>query len=472
MSAPVELRPENLRALVHERIGNATLRGNIMRATRTSLDKRLHAIDDYEDWEAMRDAAHGIKRLVLDNLAHYLETFERNATARGTRVVYARDGAEACAIIVDIIHRAGGRVAVKAKSMTSEEIGLGHALAREGIEPIETDLGEYIVQLAGEMPSHITAPALHKSREEIGRLFAEHLGIAYTSDPETLTAVARRVLREKFLHADVGISGVNAAVADTGAIAIVENEGNARMSTTLPRVHIALMGFEKLVPDMRSLTHIVNILARSATGQRISCYTNIIAGPRKADELDGPEELVVVVMDNGRARFLDDARLREALLCIRCGACMNTCPVYQTVGGHGYGSIYAGPIGSVITPVLQGMERAKAMPYASSLCGACSDICPVKIDLHHMLLWQRHRAVEGKLGHWFERLAMRGFLAAMRSPFLYRFAAKAASMFAPLFHKGDGTTRLPLWSRSRDFRMPAEPSFRDQWKERTHERKG
>ena len=472
MSSPAELRPEHLHELVRERIVDLRLRGNIGRATRTSLEKRLRAIADYDDWEAMRDAAHAIKKHTLDNIVQYLARFEERAAARGTVVHYASSGAEACEIIIDLVASRGGRLAVKSKSMTSEEIGLGHALEAAGIEAVETDLGEYIVQLAGEMPSHITAPALHKSREDIGRLFEAQLGIEYTSDPETLTAVARRVLRGKFLTADIGISGVNAAVADTGAICIVENEGNARMSTTVPRVHIALMGCEKLVPDMRALAHGLNGLARSATGQRLSCYTNIIAGPKKSGELDGPDELHVVIMDNGRSRLLGDARLREALLCIRCGACMNTCPVYQTVGGHAYGSIYPGPIGSVITPVFLGLDRAVAMPYASSLCGACSAICPVKIDLHHMLLWQRHLAADRALGHWLERASMRAFLLLMRHPALYRTAARAVTFFAPLLGGERGTVRLPLWSRSRDFRLPREASFKRQWKERMHERQG
>ena len=465
-----EFTPERFHTLVGERIGDASLRHNVRRATDTSMKKRADVIRDYPDWEARRDAAAEVKRHVMAHLRHYLELFETQATAAGAVVHYARSGEDARAIVLDIARRSGARIAVKSKSMTSEEIELGRALAELGIDSVETDLGEYIVQIAGEPPSHITAPALHKSRDEIGALFARVLGIPFTNDPEELTAIARRVLREKFLGADLGISGVNFAVADSGAICIVENEANARMTTTLPRVHVALMGIEKLVPDMRSLTLLLSMLARSATGQRLSCYTNIIRGPRREGEWDGPDELHIVVLDNGRSGLHADPRLREVLHCIRCGACMNTCPVYRSIGGHAYGSVYSGPIGSIVTPALRGLSHAKDLPYASSLCGACTDVCPVRIDLHHHLLALRGRAVQSRLGHPLERLGMRLFVLGMTSPLLYRIGSALFRFAAPLFGDGEGGLSVPVWSATRRFPLPAEKSFRQLWKERTDER--
>ncbi|MBN1447831.1 MAG: lactate utilization protein, partial [Bacteroidetes bacterium] len=346
MTHPTPIHPEYLKELVRERIHDDVLRGNIRRATRTSLDKRLAVVTDFTDWEDLRTLAHDVKRHVIDHLAGYLQRFEERATAAGAVLHYAADAAEAVAIILRLAaSRADGTPIVKSKSMTTEEIGLTNALEAAGMRTVETDLGEYIVQLAQEPPSHITAPALHKARGEIGALFAEKLGIPYTDDPAELTSVARTRLREDFLEAKVGISGVNFAVAETGTLCIVENEGNVRLSTSLPEMHIAVMGMEKLLPDMESLGLFLNLLGRSATGQRLTCYTSLITGPKADREIDGPDELHIVILDNGRSRMLEEPRLREALYCIRCGACMNVCPVYQKIGGHGYGSIYPGPIG-------------------------------------------------------------------------------------------------------------------------------
>jgi L-lactate dehydrogenase complex protein LldF len=464
------LRPENLRRLFAERLGDENLRGNLQRAMAHSLRKRLEVVSDFPDWEQMRETARSIKAHTIAHLSHYLEQFESQAIRAGAKVIFCRTAEEAGEETLRIVAQHGKKVMVKSKSMTTEEIHLNHVLERNGYEVLETDLGEYIVQLAGEIPSHITGPAVHKSREEIGRLFQEKLGIPYTCEPAELTAVARRILREHFLNADVGISGVNFGVAETGSICVVENEGNARLSVSLPKVHIAVMGLEKLVPDMRSLTHMLNMLARSATGQRISSYTSVITGPRRVAELDGPGELYILVLDNGRTDLLKDTRFREALQCIRCGACMNTCPVYQKVGGHGYGSIYPGPIGSVLTPVFQGLERAKAMPYASSLCGSCAEICPVKIDLHHMLLWHRHDAIARGLSPLLERLAMRAFAFVMLRPALYRWATAVAATFMPLLRDSAGSIRVPVWSRAREMQPLAQRTFNDLWKERHHER--
>ncbi|MFA6232997.1 MAG: LutB/LldF family L-lactate oxidation iron-sulfur protein [Bacteroidota bacterium] len=463
---PTPIEPENIKLLIAERIHDPQLRGNVARATKTSLVKRADVVADYPDWEAMRDAAHDIKRHVMDHVSEYLAQFEERAVAAGTKVHFAADAKEAADLVCELASRYGRRVAVKSKSMTGEEIDLTHALERAGLETIETDLGEYIIQLAGEPPSHITAPALHKSRGEIGLLFAEKLGIEYSDDPEHLTKVARRILREDFLRADVGVSGVNFAIAESGSICIVENEGNARLSTTMPKVHIAVMGFEKLLPDFESLSLFLNMLGRSATGQRITCYTSILNGPRRESEHDGPEELHIVILDNGRSRMLADPQLREALFCIRCGACMNVCPVYQKIGGHGYGSIYPGPIGSIITPIFRGEERAAAMPFASSLCGACSEICPVRIDLHHLLLNWRERISEKRKGKFPERFFMRMFQFAAVHTSLFDFGGRLFRVFAPLMRDEKYGLRMPVWGRTRAFPAAPEKSFKQLWSEK------
>ncbi|MFZ1730603.1 MAG: LutB/LldF family L-lactate oxidation iron-sulfur protein [Bacteroidota bacterium] len=463
-SVPIE--PENIKLLIAERINDPQLRGNLARATKTSLVKRSDVVADYPDWEAMRDAAHDIKRHVMENVGGYLAQFEAKALAAGTHVHFAADAKDAAEMICEIASRHGRRVAVKSKSMTGEEIDITHALERAGLEAIETDLGEYIIQLAGEPPSHITAPALHKSRGEIGRLFAEKLGIEYSDDPEHLTKVARRILREDFLRADVGVSGVNFAIAETGSICIVENEGNARLSTTMPKVHIAVMGFEKLLPDFESFSLFLNMLGRSATGQRITCYTSILNGPRRDGEHDGPEELHIVVLDNGRTRMLADPQLRDALFCIRCGACLNVCPVYQKIGGHGYGSIYPGPIGSVITPIFRGDERAAGLPFASSLCGACSEICPVRIDLHHMLLTWRERISAKRKGKLPERIAMRMFQIAASHASLFDFSGRLFRIFAPLLRDHEDGMNMPVWGKTRSFPAAPGKAFKQLWKEK------
>ena len=346
---------------------------------------------------------------------------------------------------------------------------MSHTLEKHGLETVETDLGEYIIQLAGEMPSHITAPALHMTRDQIGRLFSRKLGIDYTDVPEELCAFARNRLRQKFLAAELGISGVNFALADTGTIVIVENEGNARLSTTMPRVHIAVMGLEKVIPKFSDLPIFLKLLPRSSTGQKQTSYVSFISSPRKPGEMDGPGEFHLVLLDNGRSEILADPKMRESLFCIRCGACLNTCPIYQRVGGHSYGSVYSGPIGAVITPLFQGVETAKDLPYASSLCGACSNICPVKIDIHHQLLWLRQRVVEGKGTPWQERLIMKLYLAGMKDGTLYRFGSALLRTALTIGGRRLQPLKVPGWTETRDFPPLAEKSFKQLWREMERE---
>lgn len=465
----MKLTPKLFKTYASKSINNPRLRKTYRFATHHALEKRLEAVREVPEWEDLRERAHQIKEETIDRLDYYLEKLESKVTANGGKVFWARDGKEASDYILQIAQRIKARIVVKSKSMTTEEIGLAHILQDHNLEPVETDLGEYIIQLAEEMPSHITAPALHKSREEVGELFAQKLGIPYTNVPEELCEVARKLLRGKFLAAELGISGVNFALADTGTIVIVENEGNARLSTTMPRVHIAVMGMEKVIPSFVDLPIFLNLLSRSSTGQKQTSYVSMISGPRRPGEPDGPEEFHLVILDNGRTEILANPKMRESLMCIRCGACLNTCPVYQRVGGHSYGSVYPGPIGAVITPLFKGLEVAKDLPYASSLCGACSDICPVKIDLHHMLLWLRAQVVESKETPWQERLAMKFYLAGMKDNRLYQLGSGLLRAFLRVSGKTSKPLKVPGWSETRDFPPLAEKTFRTLWKEMDQE---
>ncbi|MDD5544291.1 MAG: LutB/LldF family L-lactate oxidation iron-sulfur protein [Acidobacteriia bacterium] len=451
--------------LARKNLADVQLRGNLLRATQHSLAARASAVSEVPEWELLRTAAHAIKKEAVDHLATYLEQFEAQVQASGGHVFWAQTGRQAAEHVVAICGHHQATLAIKAKSMTSEEIGLNQALLEAGIEPVETDLGEYIIQLAGETPSHITAPALHKSRAQIGKLFQEKLGCSYTDDPQKLTQIARSRLREKFLQASVGISGVNFAVAETGSIVLITNEGNGRMCTTLPRVHIALMGIEKIIPTFDDLQIFLRLLARSSTGQRLTSYVSIISGPRKTADFDGPEELHVIILDNERTSILAHPHMRESLFCIRCGACLNTCPVYQRVGGHAYGWVYPGPIGAVLTPEMQGLTRGRELPYASSLCGSCSAVCPVKINIHHMLLWLRKSVVDSRRSPWTERLIIRIFAAVMKRPRLYRSSARLARLLEKLFAKRGKGLPVPGWSLHRDFPPLAKQSFHDLWKQ-------
>jgi L-lactate dehydrogenase complex protein LldF len=346
-------------------------------------------------------------------------------------------------------------------------------MERAGVAPVETDLGEYIIQLAHEPPSHIIAPAIHKSKKQVAELFADKLHIPLTEDIEELTRAARRALREKFHQAGMGISGVNFAIAETGTIVLLENEGNIRLSTSLPNIHVAVMGIEKVIPRFADLAVFMQLLPRSATGQKLSAYASFISGPRKPPEPDGPDELHVVIVDNGRSAMLRDPDLRRALYCIHCGACLNVCPVYRQVGGHAYGWVYSGPIGAIVTPQLLSLQRAGELPYASSLCGACRDACPVRIDFPKLLLALRHRVKENPteraVAPWQERLAMALWAFAMKNETTYRLATRIARWAQKLLLI-DGAQHIPIyplseWTRHRDMPTLAARSFRERWKE-------
>jgi L-lactate dehydrogenase complex protein LldF len=382
-------------------------------------------------------------------------------------VFFASDAAEAVEYVRALADRHQAELIIKSKSMVSEEIALNDALEADGRRVVETDLGEFIIQLAGERPSHIIAPAIHLSAADIGRLFEDRLSVPYTDDAGRLNTIARHHLRREFLAADMGISGVNFGVAESGTICTVTNEGNGRLTTTAPRVHVALMGMERVVPTSADLAHMLEVLARSATGQRLSVYTNMVTGARRPGDPDGPDELHVVVLDNGRSRALGDSTA-EILACIRCGACLNVCPVYRAVGGHSYGSVYTGPIGAVITPVLDGLGPWGDLPYASTLCGACRDVCPVRIDIPRVLLELRRRSMDGGHAYAWVRPGLTAYAAAATRPWLWRLVLGAAGVVGRLVGRDRVIGRLPFhaagWTRHRTIRAPAAESFHAWWR--------
>src|SRR5712691_3642283 len=441
-------------------------------ATTKFIDLRREAFEDFPEGEALRDRARAIKEATLQRLDHHLETLIANIERLGGHVHYAKTSEEARAIVVDIARRTGARMAVKSKSMATEEIHLKEALERAGITPVETDLGEYIIQLAHERPSHIIAPAIHKTKGQVAELFSKELHGDFAADPEVLTAVARKALREKFLQADMGITGANFAVAETGTVALVTNEGNGRMVTSLPRIHVAVMGIEKVIPSMTDLMVFLAILARSATGQKLSSYTTLVRGPRQPGEMEGPEEFHLILMDNGRTRQIAGT-LREALYCLRCGACLNVCPVYRQIGGHAYGHTYPGPIGILLTAMLNGPGSVKELAHASSLCGACVDACPVRIDIPRMLIELRREVDEQRIAPWIERVVFTSFGWLLTRPVLYRLAARIARLLQRPFVRDGAIPSLPLffgdWTRTRDLPAVAPRTFQERWKELARE---
>jgi L-lactate dehydrogenase complex protein LldF len=462
------LRPETFAQNARAALADATLTGALRRATDLFAERRAGAIGAVPEWEELRTQAAAIKAATLARLDHYLEQFAGKAEAAGCTVHWAPDAAAACAIVRELAARHGARRLVKSKSMATEEIHLNQALAQDGAEPVETDLGEWIIQLAGETPSHIIVPAIHKTKEAIGALFVDKLGIPPSSDPQVLATHARQRLRAHFAAADLGISGVNFGVAETGTILVLENEGNARMTTTLPRVHVAVMGIEKVIPRWCDLEVFLRLLPRSGTGQHLTTYQSLLTGPDPTGQ--GPRELHLVLLDNGRSRIVGDAAMRSTLACIRCGACLNACPVYQSIGGHAYGSVYPGPIGAILTPQLQGLQAAGTLPFASSLCGACKDVCPVKIDIPSLLLELRRRAVEGTGAEppprrrWAERLLWRTWAWFCAGPRRFRCAMALARLGEklPFVHRLAGPLRA--WQTSRELPRLARRPFRATWR--------
>lgn len=407
------------------------LRESMRNAAETFAVKRAAAVSTLA-LEELRDKASEIRAHVLDNLHEYVDRFASVATRTGAVVHRATDAQSAREIVLYLLKDRGARTVVKSKSMVTEEIHLNNHLEHHGIEVVETDLGEYIIQIAGEAPSHIIVPAIHKNRSQVGKLFSEKLGCDYTDDPAVLTKIARKVLREKFLSAQAGISGANFAVAETGSIVLFTNEGNGRMVTTLPPLHIVVLSIEKIIPRLEDLPTFLRLLPRSATGQALTSYLSVITGTRSPGDTTGAQELHIVLVDNGRSRILE-SDYRDMLKCIRCSACVNVCPVYRVVGGHAYDSTYPGPMGIVLTILLQGMQPAHPLLDATTLCGACNDVCPVRVPLTTLLRGLRQQRVEEGLTPSIERAAMAAFGMTVRSPTLFSLGQGSSRAFWPLF---------------------------------------
>lgn len=450
--------------------GDERLKRAVNNAVLKQYTGRQLRILDLPDPDAIRTLAGQIKQHTLDNLDYYLEQFKANVEKRGGHVHFASTAAEARRIILGIAKNAGCERVIKSKSMVSEEIELAHHLEAAGMDVVETDLGEFIVQISHDRPSHIVAPIIHKDRQSIAQLFSEYFKTPYNDDPNALTQQARKHLRDKFRRADFGMTGGNFLIAETGQVCVVENEGNARQSTTTPRVLVSLVGIEKVIPRLADLAVMLKLLARSATGQPMTVYTSIFGGTRLEGEKDGPEEFHLVLMDNGRSEILG-GEYRETLRCIRCGACLNACPVYRKIGGHAYGHVYSGPIGALITPLFQGLGNYKDLPQASSLCGACYEACPVKINIPRHLINMRRDIVGRDLNTWGERLVYRVWAKCLKSPFLYNLIGWFQKHNLRKRAKGTGwVKKMPSvaagWTQIRDMPAPAGKTFHQMWKKR------
>ncbi|MEP7143143.1 MAG: LutB/LldF family L-lactate oxidation iron-sulfur protein [Ferruginibacter sp.] len=415
--------------------------------------------EQFTDVHLARERAKNIKWRAIETLDQQLEDFEQNFTKRGGKVLWAENSQQAIEEVLNICAAKNCKKLVKSKSMVTEEIHLNDALEKNGIESVETDLGEYIQQLDGEPPYHIVTPAMHKSKEDVAKLFHEKLGTSINLSPQELTLVARDILREKYVEAEIGVTGANFIISDIGAVAITENEGNARLSCAFPKTHIVIVGIEKMIPSLTDLGLFWPLLATFGTGQKVTVYNTIVTGPKQANETDGPEEMYVILLDNGRTNILQSPKQRESLYCIRCGACLNACPVYKNIGGHTYGATYSGPIGSVITPNLQGLDDFKHLSYASSLCGACTEVCAVKINLHELLLDNRHESVKKGLNTFSERMAWKIW--------------KMASLNRSMMNMGNGNLKNKVvnglfkgWKQYRSDLEFSQKTFNEMWKER------
>ena len=465
----------NLKQRASEAIHDDFLRAAVRFTTDRLSSRKLQVTESLGNWQEWRTRGKSIREHTIQNLDYYLDQFSSNMEKAGGHVHFAADAAEALEITDRIVKAKNAKLVAKSKSMVSEELHINHVLEENGVECIETDLGERIVQLAHETPSHMIIPAIHKNRAQIKDLFEKESGETLTLETRVLAAYARRSLRKNFEDADIGMTGCNFAIAESGSLVIFSNEGNGRMVTTLPKTHIAIMGMERILPSWQDLEVMANLLPRSATGQKLTVYMTALTGPRRPLEMDGPEEVHVIVLDNGRSNILGDSEFVEVLNCIRCAACLNVCPVYRQVGGHTYGAVYSGPIGAVITPLLNPTSKsASELPFASSLCGACYEACPVKIPLHDMLVHLRRRHVEAGRAPIAEQTAYHGFGMVAGSPALYR-AAGAAGRWVQLnvmpssnsiTTKEQVTSNNPVlgWTAYRDLPTPSASSFHALWK--------
>ncbi len=457
----------------HAALENDVLQGALKAATNTFIERRREAITSVTDWEALRQRARQVKEHTINNLDYYLEQLVERVEAHGGKVFWAKTGDDVSRYIIELARAREVTSVVKSKSMATEEIELNHALEAAGVRPVETDLGEYIIQLAHEKPSHIIVPAIHKTRAQISDLFEKELREGRPNEVAEITAMARKRLRHEFLSAGMGITGANFAIAESGTIVLVENEGNIRLSTQVPKIQVAVVGIEKVIPRFDDLSVFLRLLPRSGTGQKQTAYVSFLNGPRKASAESG-FEFHLVLMDNGRTRILADEQLRESLYCIRCGACLNVCPVYQKIGGQAYGWIYPGPIGAVISPQLQSLKESGDLPFASSLCGACRTACPVDINLPDLLLALRAKAKEAGNSKLSERVAMRGYSFAVRHPKLFAAGGKLMRACTRLLARDGKIKSVPIaplsdWTRYRDLPAPGGRSFRERWKKDRHE---
>jgi L-lactate dehydrogenase complex protein LldF len=451
---------------INQTLGDARLQLAIYSATNRLMTHRAGAVreDLLPDYQELRTEANQLKKHTIDHLDYYLELFEKNVIAHGGSVVYCSDSREVADFVLSLAKERQAHLIVKSKSMTTEEIHFNEGLEKHGLEAVETDLGEYILQLAHQRPYHIVAPALHLTRYDVAEIFSKNLGVEKEVVIEKQTATARAALREKFLRADIGVTGANFLVADSGAVVVVENEGNARLTSSAPKIHITVAGIEKLIPRAQDLGVFLTLLGRSATGQPLTVYTSFLSGPRRNGEIDGPDEFYVVLLDNGRSRLLADPEKRQSLYCIRCGACLNHCPVYRKIGGHNYPWVYSGPIGAIITPQFHGVLKDPWLPFASSLCGACAEVCPVKIEIPKLLLKLRSEVTEAQRregGGGVERLAFGIWAWMMTHPRIYLMLARIGGMFLPLLPK---VGPLEKWASQREVPKLAKASFHQWWK--------